>query len=93
MNPKIDPLPEVEVFLIAGDGLWSLVVPSLRESLLDNQAGDERFPEDIQATIRTERERANTKRLYVSSRNAIWQYDVDLLLLARTPARLRFPHG
>jgi len=55
-NPETDPLNEVEMYLIAGEGLWSMVVPSLRESILNNDAGDERWSKEIREAVQVTRQ-------------------------------------
>jgi hypothetical protein len=55
-NPETDPLEDVEAYLIAGHGLWSLVVPSLQESILNNTSGnDEGWPKETKDAVRAVR--------------------------------------
>jgi hypothetical protein len=55
-NPETDPLHEVETYLVAGEGLWSMVVPSLRESILNNETGDEGWSKEIREAVQITRQ-------------------------------------
>jgi len=71
INPDIDPLEEVEQFLMVQNGPWSLIPDNLNVSVRQNQTGDEAWPAAVRTAVQEERQRLYERSIRLFARQRL----------------------